>query len=205
MNLYTISGNRSRLGFKCKFSIFNFQFSIAPVRAQSLQPARNCSQRRAYLLTEALVYIGLVFVLLGVAYVAMYKFIDKSVVLRRNAEDISRAMHAGERWRADVRSAALDIRVVTNAANPILQLATAHGQVSYATSERVVLRRVGEGPWVALLKDVKASSMQPDIRAHITGWRWELELEPRTKGAIKPGRVRPLFTFLSVPQTGSTP
>src|SRR4029077_12950063 len=55
-----------------------------------------------YLLTEALVYIGLLFVILGVGYLAMDRSIDNSVLLRRNADDIANALHAGERWRADV-------------------------------------------------------------------------------------------------------
>ena len=38
-------------------------------------------------------------------YAAMYRCIDSSIALRRNADDITSALHAGERWRADVRSA----------------------------------------------------------------------------------------------------
>ncbi|HTL56666.1 MAG TPA: hypothetical protein VL361_13360 [Candidatus Limnocylindrales bacterium] len=143
--------------------------------------------------------------LLVVAYAAMYRFIDKSVILRRNTEDISRAMHAGERWRADIRAAARGIRLETNTPSPIIHLATAHGEVSYTMGQETVWRRVSPGAWVPLLKDVKASSMQMDARPHVNGWRWELELLPRTKGSIKPGRVRPLFTFLAVPQIGPTP
>ena len=63
------------------------------------------------------------------------------------------------------------------------------------------LNRVGQGPWVHLLTNVKSSTMAPDPRRHTTPWRWELELYPRAKGTAKPRRVRPLFSFLAVPST----
>ena len=44
-------------------------------------PAGN----RAYLMIEALVYIAVVFVLLGAGYAAMYRCVDNSIALRRNA------------------------------------------------------------------------------------------------------------------------
>src|ERR1041384_5004380 len=63
------------------------------------------SRVQGYLMVEALVYIGVVFVVLGVGYAALYRCIDNSAVMRRTANDITKAMHAGERWRADVRAA----------------------------------------------------------------------------------------------------
>jgi len=167
-------------------------------------PFRRRSGEYAYLLTEALVYIGLIFVLLGVAYAGVYRFIDNSVVLRRNAEDISRALHAGERWRADFRSAGPGIQIETTPEGQVLHLATPRGEISYTAHDGAVFRRVSGSPWVPLLKAVRTSSMQPDARLNVTAWRWDLELQPQTKGAIKAGRVRPLFVFLAVPQTGST-
>src|SRR3954471_10463361 len=58
-----------------------------------------------YLMNEMLVYIGVVFMILGVGYAAVYRCIDRAVVLRRNANDIVSALHAGELWRADCRAA----------------------------------------------------------------------------------------------------
>jgi hypothetical protein len=46
--------------------------------------------------------------------------------------------------------------------------------------------------------------MTSDPREYVTPWRWELELETRAKGSVKPGRVRPLFTFIAVPERPST-
>jgi hypothetical protein len=46
--------------------------------------------------------------------------------------------------------------------------------------------------------------MAADRREHVTAWRWELELATRTQGSVKPGRVRPLFTFVAVPERTSS-
>lgn len=158
-------------------------------------------ERRAggYLLMEALVYIGLVFLVLGVGYAALFRCIDNSVALRRSAEDISNALNAGERWRADLRAADRSIRLETLGTEERLRLSGARGEVMYRFAEGGVFRRVGEAPWVRLIGDVKQSTMVADPREKVTAWRWELELQPRAKGGFKPGRVRPLFTFLTVP------
>src|SRR3974390_2364880 len=97
----------------------------------AMKVIRHFPKERGYLLTEALVYIGLIFVLLGVAYAGLYRFIDNSVLLTRSAEDITRAMHAGERWRADIRSASAGIRLETNPEAEILHLRTPRGEIDY--------------------------------------------------------------------------
>jgi hypothetical protein len=153
-----------------------------------------------YLLIEALVYIGVVFVVLGVGYEALYRCMDCSVALRWNADDITNALHAGERWRADVRSANRPIRLEQTPAEQTLYLPGAHGEIAYRFSTNAVFRRAGEGDWVCLLTHVKSSTIQSDLRQHLTAWRWELELAPRQKGSVRPARVRPLFTFIAVPQ-----
>jgi hypothetical protein len=167
-------------------------------------PKRTSRGNRAYLLIEALVYIAVVFLLLGAGYAAMYRCIDSSIALRRNADDITSALHAGERWRADVRSATKRVRLEDVAPEQLLYLDGTNGQVVYRFATNGISRRLGTGPWVRLLPNVKSSIMQPDPREYVTAWRWELELQPRTTGSVKPGRVRPLFTFTAVPERTST-
>ena len=159
-------------------------------------PAGN----RAYLMIEALVYIAVVFVLLGAGYAAMYRCVDNSIALRRNADDITSALHAGERWRADVRSATSQVRLETTDAGQLLSFESPRGPVSYRFSTNAVLRSVGAGPWTRLLPNVKSSTMKSDPRQYASPWCWELELAPRTQGSGKAGRVRPLFTFIAVPE-----
>jgi len=169
--------------------------------AQSPKSEAHGSKCRldGYLLTETLVYIGLVFVVLGVGYAALYRCIDNSIVLRRNADDIARSLRMGELWRADVRSANGQIRLETNSAEQFLRLPRAQGEVVYRFSENTLFRRLGAGPWVPLLTNVKSSGMEADKRHNVTAWRWELELQPRAKASARASHIVPLFTFLATP------
>jgi hypothetical protein len=162
------------------------------------------TNQRGYLLTEALVYIAIVFVMLGLGYTAMYRCVDSSIALRRNADDITSALHAGERWRADVRSATTQIRLEDTDGGPLLRLAGPTGAIAYRYATNAIFRSAGAGPWVRLLPNVKASQMEADPRKYVAAWRWELELATHTQGSVKPGHVRPLFTFIAVPEAPST-
>jgi hypothetical protein len=156
-----------------------------------------------YMLIETLVYISLLFVLLGIAYVAFDRCLDHSIALRRAADDIANALHVGERWRADVRAANTQVRSEDGPEGPVLHLLGARGELAYRFSNGALFRRLGQGAWVRLLDGVRSSAMMPDARAQVIAWRWELELQPRGKASVKPGRVRPLFTFLAVPEAAS--
>ncbi len=160
---------------------------------------RSCGQS-AYLLLEALVYIAVVMTLLGAAYAAMYRCVDSSIALRRNADDITSALHAGERWRADVRGATGQVRVEDTDAGQLLHLEGPHGAVVYRFATNSLFRSVRGGPWTRLLESVKSSTMTANPRQFVTAWRWEFELQPHGKGSVKPSRLRPLFTFLAVPE-----
>lgn len=160
----------------------------------------GATQQHGYLLLECLVYIALIMGLLGVGYAAMYRCLDSSIALRRNMEDITSALRTGERWRADIRSATAPPRVEAVQNGQLLHLESPRGPVTYRFGTNGVSLRVGEGTWMNLLPRVKSSSMSPDRREHVTAWRWELELQPRTTASVKPGRVRPLFTFIAVPK-----
>ena len=159
---------------------------------------------RGYFLMEALVYIGLVMVVLGTAFAVMFRCVENSVVLSRNAEDVAAALRAGERWRADIRNAREGVRFGDAEDGPTVILATEKGEINYAFRTNTILRRIGDGPWVKQLSNVKSSEMQPDQRRMVTNWVWNIELLPRTKGYIKAGRVRPLFTFMAVPERKGT-
>ena len=162
------------------------------------------SRVSGYLMIECLVYIGMVFVLLGVASVALYQCMDRSVVLRRNADDITSVLHAGERWRADVRAARAGIRLEPTSSGEILHLPSPRGDVTYRFSQNEMFRRFGDGGWTRVLSNLKSSTMQPESRTNISAWCWEIELEPRIKGPVKAGKIRPLFTFIAVPLGQST-
>jgi len=165
----------------------------------SHRPESSRAGRRAYLLIEALVYIGVLTALLGVSYAALYRCIDSSIALRRNADEITSALHAGELWRADVRSATAQPRLETTDAGQLLCLDSRRGAVTYRFTTNALFRQLDSGSWVCLLRNVKSSAMIADPRKEVAAWRWELELQPRQSGSVKPGHIVPLFTFLAVP------
>lgn len=142
--------------------------------------------RRGFTILEMLVYMAVLAVILTVAFPAFHKAMRGSRDLHRNADDILRAVHAGERWRADVRAATGPLRV----AHGRLIIPQSRGEVRYEFAGQTVWRN-GE----SFLRDVKSSEMQPDRRLRVRVWRWEVELaSPRRQPA-----VRPLFTFEATP------
>jgi len=171
-------------------------FSQFPMR-----PRGRRAPQRAFMMMEALVYIGVSSLLLGIGMAAMYHCIDASVALRRNVDDITTALHIGERWRADMRGATGPVRLENYSLEQILHLAGGSHEIIYRFADSAAFRRVDSGPWVQLPAKLHSSVVEPDQRSKLTAWKWELELETRAKG----GKIRPLFTFLAVPGQSQTP
>jgi len=159
----------------------------------ALLPPRRRAGRRAFTLIEVLVYLGLAVLLLGFGYSAAYRCTDNSVALRRSTDDIVNALHAGERWRADVRAASGQMQVESGPGGQIFRIPCVRGEVVYRFVTNEVFRQVGGSPALRVLENVKVSAMQSDPRQNVVAWRWELELKPRAKIS----RVRPLFTFIA--------
>jgi type II secretory pathway pseudopilin PulG len=160
-------------------------------------PGRPALRAAAFTIIEAIVYISVLLVLLGAAYMAMYRCIDRSVALRRNAGALTSALEAGERWRADVRSARGPVQIDKD----LLRIPTSRGEIAYRFEDHSVLRRISSNSWVSLLDGVKTSDMQSDQRQEVTAWRWDFELLPVRKDTADTNRFHPLFTFLAVPNT----
>ncbi len=159
------------------------------------------SPERAFMMTECLVYIGLVFVVLGAGYLALDRCINNSVILNRNIDDIAAALHVGERWRSDIRAANQPVRVETNVNGQTLHIVGPQGEVAYRFSTNIVFRRSGQGAWMIMLRNVKASDMHPDSGQRVAAWCWELELQRRSRATIPASKVRPLFTYFAVSGT----
>jgi hypothetical protein len=158
------------------------------------------SRRRAFTLLECIVYMSVFAMLLGMALMAFYRCYDHMQAMRRNTDDIGRALHAGEIWRADIRSATNAIQF--DVAEQTVRIPCAAREVSYRFSESQVLRRANaDSPWAVLLPRVQVSQMQAESRTHVTACRWDLELQTKNQ----PVRTRPLFTFLAVPTANATP
>lgn len=152
----------------------------------------------AFTIIECLVYAGLFALLLGLGTIAFYRCFDNMKGLRRNADDITHAVHAGELWRTDIRAAARAIQF--NEAEQTIRIPQRDREVFYKFADTQIFRKTGVGaPWLPLLSRVKGSQMTIDPRARVTAWRWELELQSTRKESP----LRPLFTFVAVPSAAN--
>jgi len=158
---------------------------------------RPCRSASAYTLAEMLVYMGVLSIVMGVAWLSYYRVMGDSMALARNTEDIVRTLKAGERWREDIRSATAPPRL----ADGVLHIPQGAAEVLYRLSGNAVERRIAGNPpadeaarWLPALTRLKASRMQADAGKLVASWRWEVELESR-----RAARIRPRFTFMAVP------
>jgi hypothetical protein len=160
------------------------------------RPQSPAARRPAFLLIECLAYIAVLAVVLIVTMRAFGHCWDNSKAVRRNADDIIRVLHAGEQWRADIRAASGSVQLTRANGSEQLLIPSAAGPVIY-TCNNGELRRQCPSPAATnlLLSNIESSQMQSDPRRNVTAWTWELQLKPTRKDA----KVRPLFTFESVP------
>jgi len=140
------------------------------------------------------VYAGVYLLVLGLAFFAFYRCVDNMRNVRRNSDDITRAVHAGEVWRGDVRAATAPIQF--NESEQTLRIKRGDREISYRFTDAQIFRKTGaDAPWTVLLAKVQHSEMQTDRRTHVTAWRWDVELQTKQKNV----RVKPLFTFVAAP------
>ncbi len=154
------------------------------------------------MLLECLVYLGVFALILTFAFGIFFQSWQNEHKLRRNANEITAALNAGERWRADLRAATGPVQLTGTTNEPGLRIPQAQGEVSYLFWHGGVWRddpRLREPN--LLLGNVTASRMAPDPRQKVTAWRWDIELKSREHKRL----VRPLFTFLAVPPPAAAP
>ena len=151
--------------------------------------SRRCS---GILLVECMVYLVVFVILVGGATAVFYFCWDHSAAVIYATDDISTALNAGERWRADVRSATGKITVESNSTGQVVRIPEGERQVLYRFNAAEIRRQDSpEKPFQLLLSRVKASQMETEMRGGVTAWRWELELAQHRKETHLPL----LFTF----------
>lgn len=172
--------------------------TLAPVIPDGAARPRE----RGVMLIECMVYISLYLVLLGVAFTVFHACQDSYVGLMRNAGDITQTLRAGERWRADVRSASAPPRFAENDQGPYVIIPQPDGQVAYQLAGGSLWRFAApDRPAEEVLSGVHGSVMEADARTQVTAYRWSVELQSRHKGA----HIPPRFVFLAVPATSPQP
>jgi hypothetical protein len=153
------------------------------------------ASQRGVMLIDCVVYIGMFFVVAGVAFSFFYACWDGSLALRRNTDDITSALKAGEMWRADVRNATGPLLAEDSADGQVLHIPEKSGEVVYKFSEGSLWRSAANQESRQVLLKVKSSRMESERRQQVTAWRWEIELPIKKRTA----QVHPLFTFEAVP------
>jgi len=149
----------------------------------------------AFSLIECLVYISVFALVMFLAMQVFFQTRDSSDRLRRNADDITRALQAGERWREDIRTATGAPRVVEENSQVWLAIPRGTNLTVYTRFKTGVWRQEHtNAAWSPALAGVKTSRMEPDARAHVTAWCWEVELQMKDEKK----QTKPLFTFLAV-------
>ena len=145
-----------------------------------------------YLLIECLVYLSVIVVVLGLGLGAFYVCWDYSKALHYATDDINAALHAGERWRADIRNATGKITGETTAEGERLRIPHGTNELIYSFNAGEVRRQIASSGFSELLlPKAKVSQMMVETRGPVAAWRWELELTSRRKETHLPL----LFTF----------
>jgi hypothetical protein len=158
-----------------------------------LYPGRHKEQ--GIMIIDCLVYIGLFFLIATVSFSLFYTCWDGSLALRRNTDDITSALKAGELWRTDVRNASGPLRVEDSAGGQLMRIPEKSGEVVYKFSGTNISRIQANGESRQLLAKVTSSRMESERRQQVTAWRWEIELPLKKRTA----QVHPLFMFEAVP------
>jgi Tfp pilus assembly protein FimT len=149
-------------------------------------------------LVECIVYIAVLLVLSAGAMGAFYLSWDHSKALISAADDITAALQAGERWRADVRAASGTIDVEKTPSGEVVTIPANGKDIVYRFNAGELRRQAGSGGFSAvLLPRVVSSEMALENRGNVRAWRWELEVAQRRKETHLPL----LFTFEAAQKT----
>ncbi len=159
-------------------------------------------RRRGVLLVELLMYLALLLMFSTLAFQTFHRARQQSADIQRQSREISLALRAGERWRADVRQATLAPEWIPSAWRKatVLRLTTPTGHIDYFFEGSRVWRKVGDAPKEKILFNVKSSKMIDDSRGSVPALRWELEIKTQSG---RRAQTQPLFTFLAVPNSQS--
>ncbi|MFO1496944.1 MAG: hypothetical protein U1G07_00860 [Verrucomicrobiota bacterium] len=163
------------------------------------RPRLGRAARAGYMLVECLLYIGLLALVMGVAFSAFYRCLADSRSLARNTEDIINVLRAGEMWRADLRQAQTEPEWMARAGVKACEIRQTNGLIAYILADGAIWRREGQDAPVQLVPRVREFKVSKEQQSYVTSWRCDIELQTRSKGA----RVRPLFSFQAVPGRGS--
>ncbi len=158
-----------------------------------------CAKGKAGItLVECMCYIAVFLILSAVAMGTFYLSWDHSKALISATDDISAALRAGERWRADVRAASGTIQIEKTSSGEVVIIPEGGKEIVYRLNAGEMRRQAGSDGFSALLLPrVVSSEMIPDTRGGVQAWRWELEVAQRRRETHLPL----MFTFEAAQKT----
>lgn len=145
-----------------------------------------------------MIYVVLLSAFIVVGFTVYQRAMRHSVALQVQAQEITRVMHAGERWRADVRRAVQppEWKEHRRLSGKIMRLMMPEGgTVDYYVQENTLWRRNSECAKEPVLAKIESTQMFPAGRGGVGAVQWELALPSFRKHA----QTKPLFTFQAVP------
>jgi hypothetical protein len=155
----------------------------------------NIPRRAAHsgiMLVECMVYLAVLVILISIGIGVFDVCWNGFSSMVSSTDDVSGALRAGERWRADVRGATGTINVETTSSGQVVKIPENGTLIVYSFDSREIRRQVGpNGSSPIVLPKVASSEMKSDVRDGVTAWQWELELPERQHGSHLPM----LFTF----------
>lgn len=162
---------------------------------------RRFRSRRGVTLVETAVYIALFLIVLNFAFAIFMGIVKQSADLRRASAQIAETMQAGELWRKDIRNAKGTLRnsvagttEATTAKGLLCAIPTDNGEIQYVIEGDTLWRQGADAKREPALRSVKQATLVRERREHAHGWRLEIELLSKTRGATP---VTPLFTFIA--------
>jgi Tfp pilus assembly protein FimT len=158
-----------------------------------LHPVISKSRTAAgVLLIECITYIAVFAILTSIGFAAFYLCWDNAKAVVRETDDVTAALWAGERWRADVRGATGPISLEAAAAGQVVRIPGPGRAIIYRFADGQLHREIPAAQASQnLLTNVRLSRMSTESRDGVTAWRWELQLAERNSAMSIPL----LFTF----------
>jgi len=150
-------------------------------------------RQNGVMLLEAVVYLSVLVILLGIGTITFDLMWNNSTALRYRADEITKALRAGETWRRDIRTATGTIRIQEMTNGVSVSIPHGKSEVVYRFTDGELVRQANRTSEV-LLERVKASQMAAEPRGDVKAWSWELELTPHRSRS----RMPLLFSFEAV-------
>lgn len=152
---------------------------------------KHAIEKKFMTLIEALVYIAVFMMVVGLTYQCFHMFLKNSQNLKKATEDIIRVTQIGDRWREDIRNAD-SIKYD----NGILFLNKDGRESCYSFKDNALQFRGAalDSQWKILSDRIGECIFTETAHKGFSAWEMNIELKVRNEKS----KVKPLFSFMAV-------